>query len=530
VFKGESGLLSSKPLDGRYSKSIVIGESDLRRVQYTLPLIVLALSFCSPFREQTSSLSSSVTAPAAISSQAVSPSALVTTSVTRFMPEPSPTQSPSLTPSPVPTLSPDKLLSVRFPNDTEIWNYLDDVLPPTEPGPPRMLVNLEQKDLSGDSVDDLIIIGNSFLVVQVWMGDQYGQPFVLDVYFGKYDPSSRANFEDWTLDGIPEVVFEVRTDGGGTGVRGNWWDLYIISCGEEVCKQVWSGLAGAIIYDTNFGGIALITVDVDFYMEDSGTPTIVQVIGGYEFFCCSNESETSLAERLSLRIRPVRVLTFLWNGERFAIQSEEEVSDAISVEDQSIHTATRADGTLAEISVEEYQWTSIYGNDLCSVLVDGVMLREGIGCKGSFSSLRWLDLTGDSEDELVYIGSSGRFDALSFEDISEYSCVHQRLLAFQVRGDEIREITNIEGCIVDDDLFGVRLVDGDQDGDLEILAARYESEEPTICLSEDEIKTADGSRVILQRNCWSDPPPFRVRIDVYAMDGGEFVLFDSYLR
>lgn len=502
----------------------------MRLSQYTLLYIVLALASCSPFQEQTGSLPASVTAPAKRTIQAVSPSASVTPSVTRFMPEPGLTQSPSLTPSPVPTLSPDKLLSVRFPNDTEIWNYLDDVLPPTKPGPPRMLVNLEQKDLSGDSVDDLIIIGNSFLVVQVWMGDDYGQPYVLDVYFGKYDPSSRTYFEDRTLDGISEVIFEVRTDGGGTGVIGRWWEQYIISCDEEVCKQVWNGLVGAMNDDSNFGGIALITVEVDFYMEDSGIPTIVQVLEGYKFFCCSNEFETSMAERLSLRIRPVSVLTYSWNGERFVIQSEEEISDAIFVEDQSIHSATRADGTLAEISVQEYQLTSIYGNDLCSVLVEGVILREGIGCKGSFSSLRWLDLTGDGEDELVFIGPSGQYDAATDEEISEFHCVHQRLLAYQVLGDEMIEIVNIEGCIVDDDLFGVRLVDVNQDGDLEILAARYESEEPTICLSEDEIQTADGSSVILRSFCWHGPPPGYVRIDVYDWDGSKFVIMDSYLR
>ncbi len=49
--------------------------------------------------------------------------------------------------------------------------------------------------------------------------------------------------------------------------------------------------------------------------------------------------------------------------------------------------------------------------------------------------------------------------------------MHQRMIAYGWTGQIAKQIANIAGCVQDDDLFGVRLIDLDQDGQIEILAA-----------------------------------------------------------
>lgn len=55
--------------------------------------------------------------------------------------------------------------------------------------------------------------------------------------------------------------------------------------------------------------------------------------------------------------------------------------------------------------------------------------------------------------------------------LSDETCMHQRLLAYQWNGDQAVEIANVAGCVTQEDLYGVRLEDYDHDGQLEIQAA-----------------------------------------------------------
>ena len=96
------------------------------------------------------------------------------------------------------------------------------------------------------------------------------------------------------------------------------------------------------------------------------------------------------------------------------------------------------------------------------------------GCKPNFTVVQWQDITNDDQLEIIVttLSADKSQDVSPSEDLlNEEGCLNQRLLAYQWSQDNIREIANIAGCVVQADLYGVQLKDWDDDGQLEILAA-----------------------------------------------------------
>ncbi|VAW36958.1 hypothetical protein MNBD_CHLOROFLEXI01-3008 [hydrothermal vent metagenome] len=122
------------------------------------------------------------------------------------------------------------------------------------------------KDVNGDGEDDLIVAdmfpfvwSSGFVIVMLWVGDQYGTPLgIVDI--AKYSPGLRVSFEDWTNDNIPEVIFDFRSDTGGTGFIETTWTRYIIHC-KLSCEVVWWGVTGQL---SSYSTVGLITTNKSY--------------------------------------------------------------------------------------------------------------------------------------------------------------------------------------------------------------------------------------------------------------------------
>lgn len=174
------------------------------------------------------------------------------------------------------------------------------------------------------------------------------------------------------------------------------------------------------------------------------------------------------------------------------------------------------DGTVAEITVVPNLWAD-QQNDVCQLWVNGAVVGVPFGCKGSFTTVTWQDITGDGSPEITVLALSGKQPRdQDFNQLSDVDCVHQRFLAFQWEGGGATPIADVAGCVVDLDLFGIRLEDYTGDKTLEIITpySLYVGDE---CLENPDL---------IYGNCWyelaSDPG-----LRVYGFNGQEYVLWEE---
>lgn len=126
---------------------------------------------------------------------------------------------------------------------------------------------------------------------------------------------------------------------------------------------------------------------------------------------------------------------------------------------------------MANIEAVPNDWP--YGrNDICQLSVENEPIGQLFGCKENFTTVKWLDITNDEQAEIVVVALSGGNPAdQEGNPLSEIDCVHQRFLAYQWSNQTAIEIANVAGCVVKDNLYGVKLEDWDNDGQTEIVAA-----------------------------------------------------------
>ncbi|NUM48416.1 MAG: hypothetical protein HUU38_27220, partial [Anaerolineales bacterium] len=145
---------------------------------------------------------------------------------------------PTLTPTPTPISS----LTNREPSFEELENFLNtDLKHFWIEG--KWAVELFYEDVNGDGVTELIVLHPPEIFVLSWTGEVYNKIYYLNGYCGsRCFPSSFVKFEDWTNDGISEIVFDNTHVGGGSGY---WtYDLTreVIQCFEYECKTVWENI------------------------------------------------------------------------------------------------------------------------------------------------------------------------------------------------------------------------------------------------------------------------------------------------
>ena len=90
-------------------------------------------------------------------------------------------------------------------------------------------------------------------------------------------------------------------------------------------------------------------------------------------------------------------------------------------------------------------------------------------------------------------------------------------MVYQWIGSNLVEVANVAGCVIQSDLFGVRVEDIDMDGQFEILAANI-VQKPTC-----PVDVEEQFHVFA---CWRE---LIFMIEVYGWDGSQFVWEDNVL-
>lgn len=287
----------------------------------------------------------------------------------------------------------------------------------------------------------------------------------------KYAPSSHTYLEDWTNDGIPEIIFDYRGDSGGTGVRYYYWSRHIIHC-QQQCWFVWQYSTDYLTDQHNSGGLFLRNADIQLSTSNPLTPTLQHTeelfsIYDYDRPFDANDPLDSL-DRLVVYTTTQTI--FEWNGATFEETGSQILEPRYVVDAQPNLTATN-DGVTVQIKAEPNRLLG-QENDVCGLYWNEQELAPPFGCKETLTNVQWLDMTNDGEKEIVIITFSGKWPAdMEGNELSDIDCVHQRLLAYQWLNNMAVEIANVAGCVVQSDLYGVRMEDLEGDGQPEIIAA-----------------------------------------------------------
>lgn len=384
--------------------------------------------------------------------------------------------------------------------------------------------NILYKDVNGDSEDDLIITASDFVTVFIWEEGKYGYPFTILYYPRKYGEASQVFFEDWTKDDVPEVIFDYRHDTGGTDIFGHIWYRHIIHCSDVDCHLVWDNEINYVINHFNRNnGLGFAKSHIRLIPDESGDLTLRKI---------SEEFAVYVFDTV-LQVYTSTLSIYSWTGETFEFTDEQIVSlphkvykqeitpytleykDFVSGDKvletfikQAVITATNKDGVTATIiakgSDDFYYGMHIIPIDFCELFLEGKQIGPPFACKHNFTTLEWKDITSDGQPEIIVIALAGTYTVNEEgEYLSEESCFNQHLYAYQWNGTKTKNIADIVGCVIQSDLYGVRLEDFDNDGKLEILS-----------IADWTVASEDNT------NNWFEPEYVS---EVYEWDGSKFV-------
>ncbi len=381
---------------------------------------------------------------------------------------------PTLTPTPTPISS----LTNREPSFEELENFLDTDLKDFWLAD-KWAVETFYEDVNGDGVTELIVLHPPEIFVLLWTGKVYNKIYYLNGYCGsRCFPSSFVKFEDWTKDGISEIVFDNTHVGGGSGY---WtYDLTreVIQCFEYECKTVWKSIIQSDSDDYNESMISRYKVQISLIVQD-GTPAIRTITQSFNIFTnyswSTSESEMAFYDFTFLDVGQTTVSIYLWNGENFLPSEEEVFALPYSTESRAIFFAENKLGIGAGIRLLDQEPDLFTGmNNLCQVFVSHVSAEETFPCKNDFTMVSWQDITGDGQDEVIVQALFGSDPGETFD-----CAVQQRLLAYTWDGHTATLIADASGCVTrPDDLYGVRLDDYDGDSLPEIIAAQLDADNP----------------------------------------------------
>lgn len=415
-----------------------------------------------------------------------------TTIPATYLPTPVP-PTPRATLTPQPTATPRNQLTERIPTLFQVNSYLNETIPdfygldysltltPEDVNQDgrleyvyrhpdgEILTGMYFEDVNGDSEDDLVVTSFADVIVMFWMNDHYANPYWRSSFgFSRCnDPLMRINFEDWTGDGISEVVGQYITSSGGSALCVYETNKIIVYCDLTECNEVWSGVVDKRIEDGNTGGLLQQHVQTNPVLDDENQPGIRAVEEGFSISCC---------DVLIGGSRPSGILTstltlYSWNGIIFEETDKQIVSLPHPFDIQSTLSASNSKGILAQITAESNNDPGLL-NEYCDLYIGGDHSGPRFGCQRAFTIVSWKDINGDDQEEVVVITYSAGYPIdRDGNSLDEITCMHQHLLAFQYDGQTATEIANITGCVIRNDLFGVRLEDLDGDGNPEIIAA-----------------------------------------------------------
>jgi hypothetical protein len=326
-------------------------------------------------------------------------------------------------------------------------------------------------DVNGDKQDEIIVYGINELIVLAWDFDHYKVLYRRDQEYGFDYLSGKLLFHDWTNDGISEIVLDSTSQWHiGTGINSISTERSILHCGINSCENVWNKVIASQMDDWNTGGLDNDTMELSSFIDKDGNPIIRAIDERFSIYCCF-ESE-SIEDSTSLYIYPSVLSIYTWSGKNFELTDEQ----IINLESRIKSMATLADSSSTGINakvIAKDNHVSGDDNDFCQLIINGENVGKHFGCRHNFTTVEWKDVTGDSHEEVVIITYSAGipYDDSGGDVLSDEVCMHQRLIAYQSDGTTNTEIANVAGCVIQKDLYGVRLQDYDGDGIPEIFAA-----------------------------------------------------------
>jgi hypothetical protein len=341
-------------------------------------------------------------------------------------------------------------------------------VPFSEVGGDALLAIIYQ-DVNGDNVTDLVMYGAEGVLILIWKEDHYAEPFIISTWESRgFPPDNHATFADWTEDGIPEIVFDHKTAGGGSGLWVVYTERNVIHCDGQGCKTVWTSDIEVDTDDYNFGGLARYRLDVQPYTTKNGTPFLRSRDEGFQIHCCDAGTEKDVYDGLEVYTSTQRV--YDWDGYQFVLSDESIITRGYKIAEQSNLMDINKKGDQALITYR-YNMTLGNMNDYCQAFVNNFTIGGRFGCRGNFTTVEWKDITGDGQDELLIIAYSAGYPLDDQQNLlGDEICMHQHLIAYEWLNRNAREIANVTGCVQEKDLFGIRLESNDS-GAWEIIAA-----------------------------------------------------------
>ena len=450
-----------------------------------------------------------------------------------------PIETPTIEPTVTLMITPVPPITNRQPSITELEGYLTELSLEEEPF--GHVIELMHEDVNGDGEVDLVVSDYLFVGIFIWQGTHYEGSFIYQGYPWKYDPGSRVTLEDWTNDGIPEVIFDFRDDTGGTGVRITNWTRYIIHCkkNETACKVIWAGLLGSIYEGYGSGGVSLLQADVKLVSNEDDTLNLEVNTESFAVYSLGNILYSShvgdgilsysggresggyppFYSLKSLKVYTSTLDIFSWNGIEFEWQETQMLKPYVYTDSIAVLEATNNEGKTALITTKPNEDAGL-SNDICQLIVDENATGLPFGCKNNFTIVKWQDVAGDDIEELVIMAYSGYYTDSGFE--GEYlhpdiECIHQRVIIYQQENAQLKQIANVTGCVVQSDLYGIHFQDIDEDGQVEILAASGWFTAPR-CWS--RIPGPEEE----QDNCWYE---IGYQSEIYKWNGSEFIYWGT---
>lgn len=390
--------------------------------------------------------------------------------------------SSALTPTPPPFTTPASSALSRTPSLNELQSYLMA----HAPGTWNYIEEVMHADVSGDGEQDLIAITDAEPVfIFIWQGGQYSPPNQTGSWKqGLSEADGRYVYlKDYTGDRVPEVVNDSWASRGSDEFTAIDWERQITFCKQDGCRVIWQDWTGTYADAPTSTGMFYYNSSDYAYRNDElqlilerryfGFSIYWDYTGNLEPVLHPQYNAAQLgwdtSEKLYQDVEIIR--RYVWNGEVYEFLEVELVTGPKLIDSDVRQRATGPHGVEARVRVEMDDTSPVYRNDRCEVYVSGESVSQPFGCKHNFTTVEWEDVAGDEEKEIIVKTISGDQSYIWNDLIAEKGCFHQRILVFRWDGETATQLANIVGCIRRSNLFGVRVTDYDNDGQLEILAA-----------------------------------------------------------
>lgn len=338
------------------------------------------------------------------------------------------------------------------------------------------------KDVNGDWEVDLIISSDykMYVIIMIWVGDHYFEPFVV-LHTSTYrNPFSRTHFEDWTGDGVSEVIFDIRQVGGGTNYSEHIWRKHVIQCQVNSCRFIWQGRYAALIEAIEPSEYALLLSEMRLVTSEMGYRVLQRWEYALEFstYPILNTFYPLSVIRSNIYGRKftssaTRYSEFIWDGTKFRLTHQEMLGQAQVIQRKQSPNALSKIGNRAWIKVVPIPTYTDHFQK-CHLYINAQEIGLPFACQQNFTQVEWRDITNDGAEELIV-------STLLVQDYDD-ACVRQWRMVYRWDGITATSIANIEGCVIQSNLYGVRFEDFDNNGQVEILAAAPIEAIPDDCM------------------------------------------------